>query len=166
MKLTAVALLLVSCTASPQPDGSCLNEIWTSASTSDRMFDASHDALNEGFISCSARTTPSLLRDSLEKIQKALVSNDANFLADQIHFPLVFIDKNGKDSKLERAEFVQRYQEIFADGLRQKTLKASFSSINIAGYRGAFLDGGYLWWTSDKTTKSPKIGTLNAKAIP
>jgi len=151
------------------PDGSCLVERWAEAppTPADRLYDIDHDYRGEnnpGFISCAGFTTASALRNSLANVQRGLRENNAEVLKREFLFPLRI---NGTRTRtVAESEFVRSYAGIITPNLANFIQTLTIDDVMVAGYRGAALGNGFMWFQNDKADKRPKVAVINLGVVP
>jgi len=175
MLLLAAALGTYAANAADGPTpspGSCLANIWAKSSVqSDEIFDVQNDETSEGlepkqFVSCQAHTTPTFLKLSLERLQLGLAMGSPDMVAKELSSNFVYYNGAGKPIKPSLAEFQKRFDQIFEEETKVAIGRMQFKDIAYAGWRGAFLRNGFLWWTTDDGGVQPKVYVINRGALP
>ena len=77
----------------------------------------------------------------LTKLQAAVAGNDARSVAAMTHFPLTV---NGRPGPRDSAHFVQGFDVIFNDKVRNAVLHARVENL-FASYRGLMIGSGQVW---------------------
>ena len=99
-------------------------------------------------------------------LQRAVAKGDKTAVAARVHYPLtVFLDDDDDDQNQKlviktKAQFLNNYNRIFIDDVRENLAETSFSEL-LVNWKGAAIDDGDIWITPSKSGM-PGISTVNA----
>lgn len=100
-------------------------------------------------------------------LQRAVAKGDKAAVAARVHYPLtVFLDDDDDDDQNQKlviktkAQFLNNYNRIFTDDVRENLAETSFSELFV-NWKGASVDDGDIWFTPSKSGM-PGISTVNA----
>ncbi|WP_172199416.1 hypothetical protein [Saccharibacillus qingshengii] len=97
-------------------------------------------------------------------LKRAVAKGDKAGVAARIHYPLSVYnhDDDASNKKMtikNKAQFLNNYNRIFTEDVRENLADTSFSELFV-NYKGASTDDGDLWFTPSKSGM-PGISTVN-----
>lgn len=131
-------------------------------------------------ISAAASTKSSTVEDSLVNVagfksaanfkayyanlQRAVAKGDKAAVAARVHYPLTVFnhDDDATNKKMvikTKAQFLNNYNKIFTEDVRENLAETSFSELFV-NWKGASVDDGDIWFTPSKSGL-PGISTVN-----
>lgn len=97
-------------------------------------------------------------------LKRAVAKGDKAGVAARVHYPLTVYnhDDDASNKKMvikNKAQFLNNYNRIFTDDVRENLADTSFAELFV-NWKGASIDDGDLWFTPSKSGM-PGISTVN-----
>lgn len=167
-KTTALATTSLLAAAIAVPVSAAPASISASGSASTVSVAASSKAstVENSLVNVAGFKSASNFKAFYANLQRAVAKGDKAAVAARVHYPLtVFMDDDDDDNNKKlviktKAQFLNNYNRIFTDDVRENLAETSFSEL-LVNWKGASVDDGDIWFTPSKSGM-PGISTVNA----